>query len=371
MRVWGAFAALLTLSAAVLAPSIAGAQSETSWSPTGLTAPTMRLITPSSGALLAVTDNGLARSDDAGASWRTLELPGGPLKEGGRLQVDPTNHDTLYLGADEGVYKSEDGAAGWRQIVPADPDVPLFLALAVSSADPNVLYLARSKFKSGIFRFLRSTDGGATWETIERQENNPHVICYWVVSLLQPHPTDPQRVFRAAACGDRAQHAELQESRDRGLTWTTIYTPQLARPHRLVGATPDRPQRLIVAMNKDLRGGGSSVVRSDDDGATWTKVLDYAGGGGMTGGGPNVGITGLSVDPTNGDRLLVGLSANPGTWAMPPLLRLSLDGGTTWTDATSPGVTKVNDVAFGIDGRLMFAATDTGVWRSEGIGIRD
>jgi hypothetical protein len=33
-------------------------------------------------------------------------------------------------------------------------------------------------------------------------------------------------------------------------------------------------------------------------------------------------------------------------------------------DVTPPDLAKINDVTFGVDGRTMFVATDTGLWRA-------
>jgi photosystem II stability/assembly factor-like uncharacterized protein len=49
---------------------------------------------------------------------------------------------------------------------------------------------------------------------------------------------------------------------------------------------------------------------------------------------------------------------------MPAPLKMSQDGGASWTDVSPSGMGSVRDVAIGIDGRMMFAAAQTGVWRA-------
>jgi hypothetical protein len=44
-------------------------------------------------------------------------------------------------------------------------------------------------------------------------------------------------------------------------------------------------------------------------------------------------------------------------------VRVSHDGGATWTDLGADGLPKVNDLAVGVDGRYLFAATGQGVYR--------
>src|SRR5688572_21507240 len=45
------------------------------WVPLGPDVQTARLFTPASGALYVTWSGGLLRSDDAGASWRSVTLP--------------------------------------------------------------------------------------------------------------------------------------------------------------------------------------------------------------------------------------------------------------------------------------------------------
>ena len=42
---------------------------------------------------------------------------------------------------------------------------------------------------------------------------------------------------------------------------------------------------------------------------------------------------------------------------------MSTNGGSTWTDLTFPDAGDIHDLAVGIDGRNLYAATDNGVFR--------
>jgi len=70
---------LLALTVAVLWSSAAQAQARPAfeWVQTSLQEPTGKLFTPASGALLVRTSDGLARSDDAGATWHADTSPPG------------------------------------------------------------------------------------------------------------------------------------------------------------------------------------------------------------------------------------------------------------------------------------------------------
>lgn len=350
----------LTALAGVVGASMAGAQEgpAVEWTQTSLTGPVRKLYTPASGALFARTDTGLARSDDAGATWSPVALPtttrllGTPGYTRAML-VDPTHHQAIYAVMEDGIYKTEDDATTWRLILPNDPDVPAFRIMAVSPADTRLVYVALSHPSRNHVRLLRSADGGETWETVLHREVSQHVSCDWGVALLQAHATDPNRVYLAASCVRTGVQATLEESTDRGATWRDLYRPRLAEPDWLVTASS-----LHLAIRKDQRGGGSILTRSQDEGATWTTILEHAGQQ------PDVWIGGLAGDPTNPDRLLLGLNAKQGPSTLPSQIRLSTDGGVTWAAIAPPDLPRLHDVKFGVDGKMLFAATDSGVWRA-------
>src|SRR5438105_4968237 len=92
----GLMLGLLLTSVAV---ARAGLDTQSDWVEMALTTPAQRLWTPSSGALLASTSNGLMRSDDAGDSWYPL-VPGQNV-----IYVDPSSQDTLYATAQSDVLR--------------------------------------------------------------------------------------------------------------------------------------------------------------------------------------------------------------------------------------------------------------------------
>ena len=350
------------------------------WEQTALTEPVLRLFTPASGAFFAQTAQAFLRSDDAGETWRQVSL--GPAST--ILAVDPTNHRVLYASGSAGVYQTRDDGSAWQLVEPYSPEVgKQALALAVSPADPNLLYLgvAGNPGGSSDFRFLRSRDAGASWQLLEHKQ---FTLCVWGVPILQPHPTDIQRVLRAADCTAGRDFGEsLDQSLNQGDAWTPIFNPQPSEPpapgypRRLVGGQGAAATRFYLAVNRDRRLGGSTLFRSDDDGATWTAVLAYRGGGssGYTQStlaqpeddpnAPNVWLGGLAYDPTNPDQVYVGRRSYPGYFdaADGGGVVASSDGGETWADLGSQDIGAVSDLALGIDGQNLYAATEHGLWR--------
>ena len=216
------------------------------------------------------------------------------------------------------------------------------------------------------FRFLRSRDGGATWERLEEAQGT---LCGSGVLILQPHPTDPRRAFRTADCyAGRNLQDSLDQSTDQGATWSAVLRPQLSFPSRLVGGRGAAPGRFYLASNNDARRGGSLVFRSDDDGVNWIEVLQFRGGGTMEQPDtPNVRVGGLAYDPAEPDRVYVGLTRALGWSQQRRVLgsgvRASADGGETWFELGRQDLPEIHDLALVVDRQNLYAATERGLWR--------
>jgi photosystem II stability/assembly factor-like uncharacterized protein len=339
------------------------------WERTDLTAPSLRLFPLVDGALLTQAADALLRSDDAGLTWRVVPL--GPATS--LLAVDPSDPTTLYAAGPDGVYKTTDDAVTWEQSLAYGPEVGgRALALAASPADPSLLYLGVAGAPDvSSFRFFRSRDGGATWQQLEERHFS---LCTWTVRILQAHPTDARRVVRAADCIAGRNFGEtLAQSIDMGETWTPLFNPEpfqspfLGYPAQLVGGRGLAPRRFYLAVNRDRRLGGSSLVRSDD-GATWSAGLAYPGGVVTPGESPNVPdvqLGGLAYAPGQPDHVYVGRQVFPSYFAPASggAVIASLDGGKTWHDLGRQDIGAVTDLVLGGDGGWLFAATDQGLWR--------
>ena len=123
-------------------------------------------------------DRGLYKSVDGGKNWKavlTISENTGVVD----VAIDPANPDIVYAaayqrrrhvftlidgGPESAIYKSTDAGATWNKLKSGLPTVDMGrIGLAVSEADPNVVYatIEAADGKGGIFR---SNDRGATWE---------------------------------------------------------------------------------------------------------------------------------------------------------------------------------------------------------------
>jgi uncharacterized protein (TIGR03437 family) len=99
------------------------------------------------------TANGVYKSSNSGVDW-TIVPSSLPPDDFPAVTIDPTNQSVVYAGG-QGLYKSEDAGATWKRInLQAG-----ILSIAVSNKNPNLLYVGTQAFGA-----LRSTDGGANFD---------------------------------------------------------------------------------------------------------------------------------------------------------------------------------------------------------------
>ncbi|HJT18350.1 MAG TPA: glycoside hydrolase, partial [Thermoanaerobaculia bacterium] len=299
---------------------------------TGVAGPPMVLY-------IAQVNGGIWRSDDAGRTWTPI-FDGQPTQSIGAIAVAPGNSNVIYAGSGEGlhrpdlsvgdgVYKSTDAGRTWTHL--GLEDAQQIPQIAVDPRDPNRVFAAvlghpyGPNTNRGVFR---STDGGATWKRVlYKDENtgandvaidpsNPNVV-YAAMWESRLGPTEDNNEFTGTGGG-------LFKSTDGGETWTQLKNGFPANAVQWnIAIAPSRPSRIfaVVAMNEAheyMSGAGLGFFRSDDSGATWTKITDDPRPVMLIGGGD---LPVPRVDPKNPD-VVYGASI---------VTVRSTDGGKTWS----------------------------------------
>lgn len=178
------------------------------------------LSLPGDRIFLATTGNGILFSPDGGDTWeeRSAGLPKGvgaePLLAVEDIVADPRNPRRLWAGVRfRGVYATDDGGGFWKRRAKGLP-VPYPWStgparLAVSLADPDVVYLALSwpvhsrRVENALFR---SSDGGHSWKRVGAA--NPEG---GLIQALAADPVNPMMVHLATSRGITSHEIRPEE----------------------------------------------------------------------------------------------------------------------------------------------------------------
>ena len=204
------------------------------------------------------------------------------------------------------------------------------IAIAGVPGDPMVNYIGAAS--GGLWK---TTDGGIGWEPVfDKQEassigsvaiapSNPDIV--WV-------GTGETFVIRPAhAMGDG-----IYKSEDAGATWTRMGLEKTGRIGRIL-VHPENPDIVYAAALGHTYGPQQErgVYKTTDGGKTWNRIFFVDEG---------TGAAELAMDPTNPDRLLVGMwSIHINTWGLRSGgpgggVYRTLDGGATWKPLSENGL---------------------------------
>ena len=192
-------------------------------------------IHPGTGAILAacrsiyINRGGIMRSTDGGTTWtRTLAGSTG-LYWAADVQVAANGDIYASIGINftDGVYKSTDGGVTWTQVLVAAANEQR-IEIALAPSDANYVYLLIEGASNAISRVLRSTNAGGAWTTI-----TPGAV--WSDQCTAPVAdfTRGQAFYDLCAAVD-----------------------------------PNDETRLYI--------GGIDILLSEDAGATWSQVTQWA-----------------------------------------------------------------------------------------------
>ncbi len=276
--------------------------------------------------------NGVYKSTDAGRTWASIGLDG--TRHIQTMLVDPRNPDLVLVGAlgdhihandQRGVYRSSDGGRTWTKTLYIDDQTGI-AKLARAHDVPDVIFATTVRhytppgYSVGSFRswqfgtarmpgdtsatrtgIWKSLDGGGTWAKLAGTGMPPLEgrVCMSVAI-----GTNAQRVYLIS-------NTALWRSDDGGGRWRQMAADDERIRNGQGGYScgvyidPKNPD-LVYTIN-------TAAYRSTDGGQTFTGMKGAPGGD-----DPQQ----LWIDPTNGQRIFMGLDQGA---------TISLDGGATWS----------------------------------------
>ncbi|MDP2956175.1 MAG: hypothetical protein Q8N53_07125, partial [Longimicrobiales bacterium] len=213
-------------------------------------------------------ERGVYRSDDGGRSWEKVLFVN---DSSGIVDMSMDAHNPNIImatswefrrrpwvvksgGPGSRVWKTTDGGDTWRETTAGLPALKGKMGVAISPADPKVVYLAieAKEREGGVYR---SDDGG---ETFRQVSNDPTTFARaWYYMHVIADPQDPDEVW--------VMNSGAMKSIDGGRTYTRI--PDSHVDHHALWINPDDTDIMINGND-----GGASVTFNG--GRTWSTVLN-------------------------------------------------------------------------------------------------
>ncbi|GAC1651633.1 MAG: hypothetical protein NVS4B3_12660 [Gemmatimonadaceae bacterium] len=261
--------------------------------------------------------DGVFKTTDAGKTWAAMGLI--DSRHISRVRVDPVNPDLVYVGVqghafgpnpERGVYRSRDGGKTWQRILYRSDSTGV-TDLVIDPTNPKVLYasfwqavrrpwqLVSGGPESGIFK---SVDGGDSWTEITRNPGLPNGLLGNIG--LAVSPADGRRVWALV----EADSGGVFRSDDAGATWSRVNDERKLRQRawyysRIFADPKDRA--AVYVLN-------TGFYRSTNGGKTY-KTIPV----------PHGDNHDLWIAPSDPQRMIEGNDGGA---------NVSFNGGKTWSE---------------------------------------
>lgn len=211
----------------------------------------------------AVQDRGVFKSTDAGATWAqksaVLTTTGQKASLASAadivgLYADPDDRLTLYATTrDHGVWFTYDGAESWTRSRDESMRTGIVYGLAIDPMNPCTLYATKGQ------KIKKSTNCGHSWTDIHEKGGKAKTNDDEYFTALDINPTRPAELYAGTKLGD------VLKSTDSGASWQTVNRIANGEVRQIL-VNPTLNNVVYVAT------ASKGIYRSADGGATWADV---------------------------------------------------------------------------------------------------
>jgi len=213
--------------------------------------------------ILAGSDVGLFRSENAGATWEKIESPMDGIQIWS-VTVDPTDADTIFVGTRPDAFRSRDGGKTWDALslgvtIPCPVGIPRTTNMIVDPRDHRTIWAGIEV--DGVYKSL---DGGDTWRHLPALGPDPF---QGDIHGLALRVSPPSAVYATTPFG-------IATSTDEGASWKYHHFPKFHESDnrsycRGVMLKADDPNVIFVGNGDAIPGVTGTIQRSTDGGQSW------------------------------------------------------------------------------------------------------
>ena len=313
---------------------------------------------------VAVGSGGVWKTQNGGITWKPI-FDKQEVYSTGDVTIDPSNSNIIWVGTGEnnggrhlsfgdGVYRSLDGGESWKNM--GLKETEHISDIIVHPSDSNTVWVSSQGplwSKGGQRGLYKTSNGGKTWEHVLK-------IDEWTgVTSLVIDSRNPDKLYAASWQRQRTlpsyvgtgPGSAIHTSDDGGNTWRKLSKglPETDMGKIGLAISSQNPDVVYAAIELNQRKGG--LYRSENQGASWTKMSDAVGGGT----GPHY-YQEIFADPHNFDRIFMASNYS----------QYSEDGGKTWTPLNNKNK-HVDDHAMAFhptDKNFMLVGSDGGIYET-------
>ena len=173
---------------------------------------------------MATAGGGVFRTTNSGASYTALSDSWATLQTSS-IAIDPTNHNTIYVGTGDfdgsgnlpgGLMKTTDGGTTWTTLGKAQFGNSDIAAIAIDPENTQIITVAPGRGPNYYANLWRSTNGGATWTNVLNVGAPWSSLSYGIKDA-----TGKRHLYATGLL----YGGKVYRSDDRGATWTKLSPP--------------------------------------------------------------------------------------------------------------------------------------------------